>query len=294
MSSLSVQDVDLIGRLNEFRGADIPSAATTDIAIADGNLVHVTGTTTIVGLGTAPQAGLYRVVIFDGALTLTHDVAKIKLPGGVNITTEAGDKAIFVSDTTAIWECVSYTRATGATIAADAIDTANITNLAVTTAKLAVGAVTTAKITALNVTATEIANNAVTTAKILAANVTEAELADNSVSIRTNRSMTVVALADTVTTLTASQLVNSSIFTAVPTAARIQTTDTAVNIIAAVPSFAVGMQVDFAMINTAAFTETIAAGVGVTLVGDMVTNNSSATFKILMTAAATVSIFRVT
>lgn len=99
--------------MNESKGSNIASAATTSISAATGNLVHITGTTTITSFGTAAQAGISRTLIFDGILTLTHNTSFIILPGAVNITTAVGDRAVFVADTTAIWNCVSYTRASG-------------------------------------------------------------------------------------------------------------------------------------------------------------------------------------
>ena len=105
--------------IEEKKGANVASASTCDIwAPGDGNLVHVTGTTTITSFGTAPQAGAERVVIFDGALTLTHHATTLILPGGANITTAAGDSAIVRADTTANMKVVAYTKANGAPIAA--------------------------------------------------------------------------------------------------------------------------------------------------------------------------------
>lgn len=82
------------------KGADVASAATCDIwTPGDGNLLHVTGTTTITSFGTAPQAGATRELIFDGALVLTNG-ANLVLNGGANITTAAGDRARVRADTT--------------------------------------------------------------------------------------------------------------------------------------------------------------------------------------------------
>ena len=97
--------------LNEAKGSDIASATTTDIGAATGNYVHVTGTTTITGLGTV-QAGTRRIVKFTGALTLTHNATSLILPGGANITTVNGDVATFVSLGSGNWICVQYTCAT--------------------------------------------------------------------------------------------------------------------------------------------------------------------------------------
>ena len=98
---------------NEAKGTNIASATTTDIGAAVGNYVHVTGTTTITGLGTI-QAGTRRVVVFDGILLLTHNATSLILPNaGNNITTAAGDAAIFVSEGSGNWKCVEYQRASG-------------------------------------------------------------------------------------------------------------------------------------------------------------------------------------
>jgi uncharacterized cupin superfamily protein len=96
------------GAINEAKGANIASATTTDIGAATGNLVHITGTTTITGLGTI-QGGTERTVVFDGILILTNS-ANIILPGNVSITTGAGDTAIFRSEGAGVWRCISYMR----------------------------------------------------------------------------------------------------------------------------------------------------------------------------------------
>lgn len=98
---------NMTGPINEALGAGIASAATTDIGAATGNLVEVTGTTTITGLGIA-QAGARRVVRFVGILTLTHNAASLILPGAANITTVPGDTATFISLGGGNWVCVDY------------------------------------------------------------------------------------------------------------------------------------------------------------------------------------------
>ncbi|CAB4165322.1 hypothetical protein UFOVP833_48 [uncultured Caudovirales phage] len=107
---------NLTSAINEAKGADIASATTTNIGAATGNFVHVTGTTTITGLGTI-QAGTRRIVEFDGVLILTHNATSLILPGAANITTGAGDVATFVSEGSGNWRCVDYIRATGAALA---------------------------------------------------------------------------------------------------------------------------------------------------------------------------------
>lgn len=94
------------------KGADIASATTTDIGAATGMFIHVTGTTTITGLGTA-AAGITRLVTFDGALLLTYNATSLILPTSANITTVAGDSALFVSEGSGNWRCVGYWRRDG-------------------------------------------------------------------------------------------------------------------------------------------------------------------------------------
>lgn len=106
---------NLTSALNEAKGTNIASAATTDIGAATGNLVHVTGTTTITAFGTV-QAGSRREVVFDGILTLTHHATSLILPTAANITTAAGDCAEFISEGSGNWRCTSYNRADGTSL----------------------------------------------------------------------------------------------------------------------------------------------------------------------------------
>lgn len=108
--------VQEISDANESKSADIASAATTDLSTATAAFVHITGTTTITALGTV-QAGTRRIVVFDGALTLTHNGTSLILPTGADITTAAGDVATFVSEGGGNWRCVDYTKADGTALA---------------------------------------------------------------------------------------------------------------------------------------------------------------------------------
>lgn len=114
-NTLTVPNETLSGLLNEAKGSDIASAGTTDIAAATANFVHITGTTTITALGTA-QAGAQRILVFDGALTFTHNGTSLILPTGANITTVAGDTAFMVSEGSGNWRCVAYLRKDGSAL----------------------------------------------------------------------------------------------------------------------------------------------------------------------------------
>lgn len=91
--------------------ATIASAATLAIGAAPANYLQVTGTTTITAFD-AVQAGACRILEFAASLTLANN-ANIVLPGGANITTQAGDIAKFVSAGGGVWLCAFYTRSAG-------------------------------------------------------------------------------------------------------------------------------------------------------------------------------------
>ena len=102
--------VQLLGAMDWVKGANIASATTINLTTATGNAVHVTGTTQIdaVTLG----SGMWRMVIFDGILTLAHSATNNNLPGGANITTAANDRALYWSDGTTVY-CAVYMPAAG-------------------------------------------------------------------------------------------------------------------------------------------------------------------------------------
>lgn len=99
--------------INEAHGADIASSGSINLTTATGNLLDVTGTTTITAITLAE--GYERTVRFTGALTLTNG-ASLMLPGAANITTAAGDFAIFRGYAAGVVRCVSYARASGAPV----------------------------------------------------------------------------------------------------------------------------------------------------------------------------------
>lgn len=95
--------------------ADVASAGTIDLDAAASDLIEITGTTTITAITLA--AGMHRIVRFQGALTLTHG-SSLVLPGAANITTAAGDFAIFRGYAAGVVRCVAYTKASGVTVVA--------------------------------------------------------------------------------------------------------------------------------------------------------------------------------
>jgi len=93
------------GAVNTTQGADIASASTINLTTATGNIVDVTGTTTITAITLAQ--GYWRVVRFTGILTLTNG-ASLVLPTAANITTAAGDYALFAGYASSVVRCVGY------------------------------------------------------------------------------------------------------------------------------------------------------------------------------------------
>lgn len=92
-----------------MKGADIPSATTIAFPI-EGAFFEVTGTTTITGIAPA-FPGRSVLVRFADVLTLTNGT-NLELPGGVNVTTKAGDFAAFSCVDGTKWVCWLYPRLT--------------------------------------------------------------------------------------------------------------------------------------------------------------------------------------
>lgn len=123
-------DADMVNR----KGTAVVAAATTNIWGIAGDFVHITGTTTITSLGTAPYAGARRELIFDGALTLTHNATTLICPGAVNIFTAAGDRAIVRADTTANMIVTDYVRASGIPAVGTSVPRSYLAGLTLSTA----------------------------------------------------------------------------------------------------------------------------------------------------------------
>lgn len=87
------------------QATNIASASTVNLETATGNYVHITGTTAITAI--TLNQGASRTVVFDGILTLTNG-ASLLLPSNSNITTAAGDSAVFVGEAAGVVRCISY------------------------------------------------------------------------------------------------------------------------------------------------------------------------------------------
>jgi hypothetical protein len=104
-----------------------------------------------------------------------------------------------------------------------------------------------------------------------------------------------VAETDAAQTLSASELLESKLFTCTPTAARNFTTATAAQIVAALTDEATGTSFEFTIVNKAADTHaiTLVGGTNVTIVGAAaVSAATSGTFVGVVQSDSTVKVYR--
>lgn len=104
------------------QGADIASATTIILDTATGDYVHVTGATTITTITLAQ--GRQMTVEFAGVLTLTNGASLLCL-SAADITTAAGDCAVFRGEASGVVRMVSYQAASGKPIVTPSIDVAH-------------------------------------------------------------------------------------------------------------------------------------------------------------------------
>jgi hypothetical protein len=100
------------GVVNPRKGTSIAAATTTSIWNKDGDVVDISGNTTITSFGTAARAGMVRLLRFTGAPLLTHG-ANLALPGLANVQAAAGDLALVVSTSTTAHVVAFYQKADG-------------------------------------------------------------------------------------------------------------------------------------------------------------------------------------
>lgn len=93
----------------ECKGSSVTASSTTDLSLATGNFLHITGTppVTITSFGTCP-AGSRFVLCFDVAVTLTYNATSLIIPGASNIVTAAGDSIMLISEGSGNWRVIGY------------------------------------------------------------------------------------------------------------------------------------------------------------------------------------------
>lgn len=98
---------------DHFAQATISDSATPDLGANAAHYLIIAGTTTQTAYGTV-KAGTLKFCEYSGARTLTHNATSFILPGAANITTAAGDTALWVSEGSGNWRCLAYQRAASA------------------------------------------------------------------------------------------------------------------------------------------------------------------------------------
>jgi len=99
----------------ENRGDAIVAGATTDLSLANGNFIHITGTTLITSFGTV-QKGARFVLTFDQAANIRASAAII-IPGVISGSTKTAvpnDCCMIISEGGGNWRIVGYFPAAGA------------------------------------------------------------------------------------------------------------------------------------------------------------------------------------
>lgn len=92
----------------EARSNALTAGATTDLSSANGNFVHIKGSTTTINSFGICNSGARFILVFDGVYTLDYDATQLILPGSSNITTAANDCCMIVSEGSGNWRVIGY------------------------------------------------------------------------------------------------------------------------------------------------------------------------------------------
>ena len=99
----------MTGILSESKSIDIASASTTNLSTATGNIVNITGTTTITSFGTIP-VWTRMILKFTSSLTITHNATSLILPTNTDIVTQTWDWMYIIWLWWSNIECIWYQR----------------------------------------------------------------------------------------------------------------------------------------------------------------------------------------
>ena len=123
--------------LAHYNATPVASASSVDLGAQIGLFLDISGTTTITSFGSTATAGIWKVLRFQGALSLTYNATSLILPGDADITTVADDVAIFYCVSTGNWMCAAYMTGNNRGISSGVVSIAGNTTLTVSaTSKL--------------------------------------------------------------------------------------------------------------------------------------------------------------
>ena len=106
----NLREIQTVVRKNlaHYNATPIASASSVDLGAKLGLFLDISGTTTITSFGSTATAGIWKVLRFQGALSLTYNATSMILPGDADITTAADDVAIFYCVSAGNWMCAAY------------------------------------------------------------------------------------------------------------------------------------------------------------------------------------------
>lgn len=120
------------------KGSDIASSANPDVAAVQGLYHDITGSNTIVGLGTTATAGIWKILQFDGSPLLKHSTA-LQMVTAADVTAQPGAVAAFFCEASNQWRNLFFSHATvGSLVPAATTVQAGVVELA-TTAEVQTG-----------------------------------------------------------------------------------------------------------------------------------------------------------
>ena len=105
---------EITGTVFHSKRVTVASASTTDLSVAAGNFVSVTGTTNISGFGTVAEGTEYTLR-FTGDLTIAYHATALIIPGASDLNVKAGDVIKVLSLGGGDWLVTSLLRVDGYT-----------------------------------------------------------------------------------------------------------------------------------------------------------------------------------
>lgn len=109
---LPVSGGTMTGAVNLAQPTVLASASTVYIGGAQSNNIIITGGVSINSFDSITE-GATRSVNFTGSLVLINSSSLILPNNGLNITTNPGDSALFLSQGNGVWKCINYQRLNG-------------------------------------------------------------------------------------------------------------------------------------------------------------------------------------
>ena len=93
--------------------ATVPSSAVVDLGLYPQTLLSITGTAQIESFGLTLPAGQSKILIFQGALTITYSATAIAIPTGADLATHAGGMAIVTAQGNGVYSLLYQPQASG-------------------------------------------------------------------------------------------------------------------------------------------------------------------------------------